>query len=184
MLSFRPPQHRADAPIVYIHPKDSAWDTDRYEAEVEQMKEAGENPADHPLGQYLGGHTRYDLDAPSKVLGAETSARAYLKPDSAPTKFYLRRLSPADYYELRGTWEIELQRQTMRPRQSYYKAAINGLDKIENGPELEGGNGRRLTTKDVSALYDSCEGLEDLLLDIGEAVFVASMPLSVAEKKP
>ena len=93
MALKRPPQHRADAPIVYVHPRDKAWDHDRITREQAEMKQAGKDATKHPAAQYMGGHTRYDLDAELTYGNEVARPRAWLEETKLPTKWYFNRFT-------------------------------------------------------------------------------------------
>lgn len=179
MAMKRPPQHRADAKIVYVHPADESWDEERILREQEEMREREEKPGDHPVARYLGGWTRYDLDAVATLNGETVSARQYLDPSKPATEWHLRRLRVDERYEIDSLLEQDIRAGSMKPRKAYLRACVLGLKKVENGPELEGA-GRRLTANDLEKLQDLHP---DLPLDIGEAVYTASLPLRDDEKK-
>jgi len=68
-----PPQHRADAPIVFIAPLDPAWDHERIQAEQKPLlksAKSGDEAArkalnSQPYGMYIRGETRGDVSTPS-----------------------------------------------------------------------------------------------------------------------
>ena len=163
---LRPPQHRADAPIVFIHPADEAWDQDRINQDCKDKP-------DHPVQQYFGGHTRYDL-TPQVI--------EYLKPDSQPTKFYLRRLDWEKWGVCRSKWETSIVRGEPRQRDAYVYACTWGLERVE-GIELNIDPLRGLQWQDKQKLYELSTDDIELLYDVGLAVYQASLPLSEAEKK-
>lgn len=162
------PHHRADAPIVFIHPQDDAWDHDKVAADLKDAE-------DHPLQLYWGGHTRYDLTP---------AVQAYLKPDSKPTKFFLRRLKWDEWLECKSAWERAILQRDGRPVAAYTEACRLGLQKIENGFEIGDREvSGRLSYRDMQKLQDMSVAGMELILDVGQAVYQASMPLTEAEKK-
>lgn len=163
---LRPPTHRADAPIVFIHPHDDAWDHERIDRD---LKDA----VDHPMQLYFGGHTRYDLTA--EVI-------SYLKSGARPTKFFLRRLHWDEWLKCKAMWERSVMARDPRAVDAYVEACRLGLTKIEDGPELHDSTGS-VSYRDMQRLQDLSTRNYDLVLDIGQAVYQASMPLSAAEKK-
>jgi len=179
MAMKRPPQHRADAKIVYVHPADESWDDERIRDEQDEMKKRGEKTTDHPVARYLGGWTRYDLDAPATLDGKVVTPREYLDPSKPATEWHLKRLRTEDKYEVDSLIEQDIRAGALRPRKGYLRACVLGISKVEHGPDLEGA-GRRLSLDDVAVLEDMHPGLP---LDIGEAVYTASMPLRDDEKK-
>ncbi len=68
-----PPQHRADAPIVFVVSNDPAWDHDRFNTEIKQGDAKAR--ASHPVGMYVRGETRGDLTA---IGGNGCAAEDYL----------------------------------------------------------------------------------------------------------
>ena len=171
----RPPQQRVDAPIIFVHRDDPAWDHARIEAEKAQM----EKPAMHPVERYLGGWGRYDIDARATVLGQDVSPREYLDESKHPTLFRFKRMAALDWYEARA----------LHMKGAYADAflrSIHALEKIENGPELSAKPGGRLTLADVQMLTDLGHEQSppiELLFELGEVAYTASMPLTESEKK-
>ena len=163
---LRPPTHRADAPIVYVHPSDDAWDQDRIKADLADK-------TDHPLQQYWGGYTRYDLTP---------AVQAYFKPDARPTKFYLRRLKWDEWMRCKGMWERSVVSGDPRPVEAFVEACRLGLVRIDNGPEIDPAGGR-LSDRDMQRIQDLSTDRYEMILDVGQAAYQASMPLSEAEKK-
>jgi hypothetical protein len=179
MALKRPPQHRADATIIFVPRSDDAWDTPRIEAETAAMKARGEDPKRHPVARYHGGWTRYDLDAQGTVDGRAVTVREYLIESRRPTMFYLRRLDMQAWYEVEPQWESARLRGE-RPMACYLRCCALGLMKVENGPTLEMPHARP-NLADMEKLYDIHQ---DLPYDIGNAVYSASLPLSEEEGKP
>lgn len=179
----RPPPQRVDAPIIFVHPSDPAWDTKRVVAEQTEMKARGELPAMHPVSRYQGGWTRYDLDAAGTVAGQSVSPRDYLDLAKHPTMWKLRRLSGLEWYEVNPLVK-QAGRRGDEPDAAYLLACIIGLESVENGPLLSRPGGR-LGPADIQLLHDTGQenGGIDLVHDIGEAVYQASMPLTESEKK-
>lgn len=176
----RPPQHRVDAPIVYVHPSDEAWDHARVAKEQAAMAAADppQDPLQHPFARYHGGWTRYDLDAQATVLGAVVTVRDYLDESKQPTMWTLRRLGWEDWYAIQPAVEKAV-RAGERPMLPYLKACIAGVAKVENGPTLTRPGGR-LSSDDVSKIYDVSQ---ELPYDLGGAVYQASLPLTEPEGK-
>lgn len=174
----RPPQHRIDAPILYVHQSDEAWDHDRIVAEQGEMASRGEDPHQHPVARYLGGFTRYDLDAAATFAGKVTTPREYLDESKQPTYWKLRRLTWDQWYEVLPLWEKAV-RDNERPIKAYLRACVMGVERAENGPALEPVAGR-LTADDISRLFAIDA---ELPLVLGEAVYTASMPMTETEGK-
>jgi hypothetical protein len=182
-MALRPPQHRIDAPIVFVHRSDSAWDRDRIEREKADMRKADLDPRDHPVDRYLGGFTRYHLDAQATVGGEVVTVRSYLDDTKQPTFWRLRRLTVHEWYEVHPQWERAV-RAKESPTKAYVMAATLGVVKVENGPTLDLTAGR-LTAGDLEKLREIGEAIDDdLIVAIGEAVYQASMPLREDEIRP
>lgn len=174
---LRPPQHRADAPIVFVHPKDPAWKNDEIEKDLKAWKESGQAVSAHPVVRYRAGHTRYDISLVQQYLGEQ------------PTKFYFKRIGVVEWQDIEALKESQ-EFHGSKPRKAFLTAMVQSLTKIENGPELIGDkNGRGVSLEDVERIgalnfYDEDENeVVDVLYDVARAAYVASMPLSVAEKK-
>lgn len=182
-MSLRPPQHRIDAPGVYVHAAESAWDEERIIREQTEMEERGDSASDHPVARYLGGWTRYDLDA-SETLGDQVvTVREYLDMAKSPAMWKLQRLSVTDHYDVQGLWEQEVRSGT-RPFKAYLRACAVGLLGVENGPELAGaGKGKTLTISDLDKLHTLSPQAPELPIDIGMAIHNFSASLRDDEKK-
>lgn len=172
-MALRPPQHRVDAPIVYIHPNDDAWDLDRVRAEQETM----DKPAEHPVAKYMGGFTRYDLNAKGMVGENEVCPADYIDEAKEPVKWHLKRLNAQQWYEVQPIWERAVRRDET-PWDAYLRCGKYGVSKVD-GLKLDGPPGN-LTADDVKLLYKIDP---ELLKDVGEAVYSASLPLREDEKK-
>ena len=172
---LRPPTHRADAPIVYVHPSDSAWDHDRIRRELAEYKAAGKPESTHPVMRYRNGHTRFDIEGVNGYLGADA------------TRWYFKRIAALEWQDIEGLHEAQIARGS-RPRSAYLRALNLSLLRVENGPPLVGEPGR-WEVEDIERIaalsfFDEEERRTvDVLFDLGEAAYVASMPLSKAEKK-
>lgn len=174
---LRPPSHRADAPIVYVHPSDPAWDNDRIARELKEYREADppKPESQHPVRRYRDGHTRYDI----------TQVQDYIGPDA--TKWAFKRIGAFDWQDIEGMRDAQLARGA-KPRTAYLRALMISLVKCENGPTLVGECGRWLPedVESIAALSfwdEDSNRTVDVLYDVGEAAYTASMPLSRAEKK-
>jgi hypothetical protein len=180
----RPPQHRVDAPIIFVHPSDGAWDHERVRDEQARMAELGEDPKRHPYAQYQGGWTRYDLGATATVLGQVVCVRDYLDESKQPTFWYLRRLNAAQWYEVQPVW-LKAAAGREHPTHAYTKAFFMGLHRVENGPMLSMPGGHP-SAQDFDLVWETGRAQDEpieLPLDIGCAVYTASMPLTESEGK-
>ena len=177
-----PPSHRVDAPIVFVHPSDPAWDKERVEAEQAQM----DAPEMHPVARYQNGWGRFDLSAEYTVLGQPHCALDYLDESKQPTRWKLRRLTALEWYEVHPLWQKAIARGEL-PYDAFLRACAIGLEKAEPdlGVELKRPGGR-LSASDVQLLHDMGQEQSpaiDLVFDIGSAVYTASLPLTDSEKK-
>lgn len=180
-MALRPPQHRIDAPILFVHATDTAWDEERIQREQQAMRSADppQEASSHPVARYLGGFTRYDLDAAATVLGQVVTVRDYLDDAKQPTIWKLRRLSADEWYDVHPLFERDVRRGE-KPWACYIRCGKLGVSKVENGPALELIAGR-MTTADVAKI-DAIG--RSMLYDIGEAVYQASMDLREDERRP
>lgn len=163
------PQHRADAPIVFVHPSDEAWDQEKIGKEL-----GDEAEDDHPIRLYWGGFTRYDLNP---------KVQSYLRTDGNPTRFHLRRLSWEQWLEAQSMFERSVVRGDLRPSEAYIYACRYGLKRIENGPVLTDSTEYAISDRDMAKLHQYSTDKYNLILDIGQASYQASMPLGESEKK-
>lgn len=174
----RPPANRADAAPIFVHPSDPAWDNARIDAEKAKM----DKPEDHPVTRYHGGWTRYDLDAEATLEdGTVVTPSAYLSPDA--THIRLKRLDVLEWYEVHPLW-IKSITAAERPFAAFIRACVIGLQEVD-GLKLDGH--ARLTEADLQKLHELGQAQTppiDLVYDIGEAAYQASLPLTDAEKKP
>ena len=170
-MQFRkPPKHRVDAPIVFIHPADEAWDQDAV-AESE-----AKNGADCPFVRYHSGETRFDA--------TEVQASGLLT--GQPVEYHLKRLSALQLNEVQGLAERDMVQQSPMARTGYLQSARYALHEIKRGggelaPLHSPGN---LSVLDIEMLRDATELGIDLIRDIGKAGYLASQPLRDDEKKP
>lgn len=170
---LRPPQHRGDAPILFVHEDDDAWDKTKINEQVRRLKKRA---VDHPFVRYQAGATRFDLSAPDEGPDGESGVLAYLDMTRA-TVFALRRLTWREVY-------------TLQPMiaggnvlGAYGLACSWALERVD-GPsaiKVERDSGGSLTDETLQALFDLNASLPRA---IGAAAFAASLPLLEAEKKP
>lgn len=168
-MQFRkPPKHRVDAPIVYIHPADEAWDTDAVNASFE------EHGKDCPHFRYHSGETRFDASEVQGLLKGQ------------PVEYHLTRLSALQLNEVQSLMERDHAQSGYMYRTAYLQAARYGLAEIkQGGQELIAlhmpGN---LSAVDIEMLAGATDIGIDLIRLIGQASYQASQPLRDDEKKP
>lgn len=168
----RPPQHRVDAPGYFIPATDLSFDKERYEKEIQKMKEEGEDIESHPIRIYYSGKSRWDLEASGNVLGKVVKASEYFGSDCERWK--LRRLSWDEWYEVTGMIGDDGQKATL-------KACRYGVVSVENaGFEIKQDITGMLPPKDMQKIFELDPGLP---LSLGNAVVQYSMPLTDSEKK-
>jgi hypothetical protein len=121
-----PPIHRVDHTPCLILPEDSAWDAERIKREQDEIEAARLDPAksascqwpqleDHPIQRYISGASRFDL----------RTVEQYLKPDSDPVRFTLRRLDDD------GPWQQVLHMQEQGRNVAARRFAMrNGLVEV------------------------------------------------------
>lgn len=173
MQFIKPPRHRVDAPIVFVHPADGSWDK---EAVAKAEEDHG---SESPFLVYQSGRTRFDLGA----RGEHGSAQDLLS--GKPVEYHLRRLSVLELNEVQGLLEREVSQGYPLPRSAYLQAARYGLSAVKSdGNELlELERPGNLTRADVETLAECTELGGDLLMHIGQASYAASRPLRDDEKK-
>lgn len=84
-----PPQHRPDAPIIFVWTEDPGLDTERFIAECNSLR--GDALEAHPVAAYMRGLTRGDIHAPGPNGVAFVD---YL--DGTETQYELKRLKAMD----------------------------------------------------------------------------------------
>ncbi len=89
-MALNIPRHTLTDPMDLVLEHDDAWDKDRLEKELGDMKERGEDTSSHPYIQYQMGETRFNL---SLVM-------EYLDMKKNPLVFRLRKLPRSRYYAL------------------------------------------------------------------------------------
>lgn len=166
-MKFRPPKHRVDSPIVFIHPADDAWDQDAV------AKSEEDNGEDCPFLAYHRGDTRYDSSGVQHLFSGQ------------PVEFHLRRLSVIELNEVQSLMERDIAQQSWRFRAAYLQSARYGLTAVKQGGSeiLKLRSPGSLSNDDVEAIGTCTELGIDLLKDIGRAVHLASQPLRDDEKK-
>ena len=187
-MLYSPPKHTIEAAAgvtsVYVVRSDPAWNRDRVAREVAEF--FGGDESLHPVSRYHRGESRFDLDA-EYVVGSETvTARTYLK--GRATEFRLRRLSTLDRSRVMEWLQI---RPGEAPRN--IPIAMNyctrlGAVEVENLDIPWLASDGELSEITMSALYDCSTDNQrgagqDLITEIGVAVWQLSKPLDYSEKK-
>lgn len=175
----RPPQHRADAEIIYVSPIDPAWRADAIVAERKALEEAGEDPAQHPASLYLSGSTRYDLHARLRWKGGEAPATDWLDLPSA-YRFTLRRLPPRLFSRVHARRDAAARAGTVDYDASF-DACKWALVRVEGPEPVKLSGSAELTEDDITELV-ACFGLAAVWA-LGDAAYYASIPLTEQEKK-
>lgn len=180
------PHWRADRRGSYILPSDGSLDRDRYERELQQLREEGRPVSEHPLNAWWGGRGRFDLDAVDYFDGCPVTIRSYFNQEE-PEVFELRRLSWEEYDECRplpmldpdDTEELALWQIRMRPR--VLLACRYGVVKVTNSTLADKveRDRNRLSSDSMQVLHDVSP---DLPLALGYAVLNYSRPLEPNEK--
>lgn len=177
-----PPQHSVTAPARYIPRDDPAWDLDAALAELEGVD--GEQHDAHPMIAYFSGRSRFDLDAPGTVYERDGAGalvpvprtpRAYLRPDSRPQTWLLRRL------KLTQTVAC-LDAARHQGQLTAFALGVAGLEHGPDGIEVRSSAGVPISASVVEALSDAVGA--ERVLDVGAAVLLASQAPTSAEKKP
>ena len=164
----RPPQHRADAPLLYIPPGDH-WDTNRVIAELDRMP-ANERET-HPYTQYRSGVTRFDLDAPG---GGGTTPRDYLKPEAAPPTWRLRRLPIREVATCLDLSDHE-------SKMLAFRLGAKGLDPMPEGLAFSPPPGQACGEHELDAVAEALG--TGAVFDVGRAILAASQRPTRAEGK-
>lgn len=170
-----PPANRVDAPIIYVSPKDGAWDRSRIQREKDAALLLGEDPSGHPYERYIRGDTRYDLDAPCLFGGETHRASEYL--DGSEWRYKLRRLGPKECYEI----------DSMFASGDRLGAGMSGCEKAWVGLDGRGAPKLRFGISGPSdeAMDAAYHAQEDGMLPamLGFAAYNASQPLKDSEGK-
>jgi hypothetical protein len=176
-----PPQHNVTAPTRFIPRTDPAWDLDKALAELDGL--AGPDRDSHPMVKYFAAESRYDLDAPGVVIERDLEGaavhvhripREYLKPDSKPVTWTLRRLKLTQQSQLADAPQ----------HQAEVSAFALTVTNLENGPpgvEVKGTAGVPLSATLVDQLAEVFG--TDMIYEVGRAAMAASAAPSSAEKK-
>ncbi len=175
-MAIKPPQHSVDATPVFIAPMDPAWDRERIDREIAEHYK--EKASDHPVRRYWRGETRYDLDAPFCVDGADLTIKDYLTADA--TRWTLRRLSVderAAYYDLASSGSI--QAAAFAVRWGLRKCDAFDLTRTADGALSEA------SMQQIVDAGDACkkDGGMELLISLGSAIGNVSQGITVAEGK-
>lgn len=170
---IRPPSHRIDALPIVVVEQDTAWDRLKVSAELEAL---GDDALRHPFIQYHHGATRYDLSAEITTPdGVKRTVLDYLDLAQA-WQFHGRRLKCEEVHRLQPML-------TANPGLAFLQALKLSLVKIEGpgAPEIKRDSLGGVSDDTVEMLFQLCSGLPS---EVGQALLLASMPLTAAEKKP
>lgn len=161
-----PPQHRIDAPMVFISLYDTCWDDSALE---EHRLAAGDGASD--FGKWSVGLTRYD---------PKTLPDGLMEPGALPTRFYLRRLSLAEWATVKDMED----KGSSYARFLAFQLGVRHADNIDvPGLQWPGDDERRrLTDADMKRVEAVIR--RDFISDVGLAVIRANRDLGLAEKKP
>lgn len=176
MARLKPPQHRADIPGHYIPRSDSSFDRDRYDREINSMKEGELDVNQHPIERYYSGETRYDLQAVESFMGGTCCAGDYFKiGNEPPERFFLRRLDWAQWHSVLHLVEAG------NFSQAQLLACRYGVAGVENSTiKLPSAASGMLSHEDMQRLFDADPTLPSSL---GFAAWRYSRPLMESEKK-
>ena len=190
----RPPRHAVDGEKIYVDPQDpEGFDFERMNDELEAAKriadekneaaqrEAKEGetpkvhkPEKHPIEVYLSGENRFQLDAPVSFMGTDRTVREYVKPGA--WLFHLRDLDWKQWHRIRSMRRAGQDDDAMILSCRMVLREIAG----PGAPALEGGREGMLTDDDMAALHKFDP---TLMIRIGRAGFVGSIPLTESEGK-
>lgn len=194
MLKLYPPTHKIDAPGVFIFLYDDAWDQDRINAEMaaeiekrtvpdpEALAEIADKVrAAHPFARYYHGHTRFQLDAPAWDLdGKPCKASDYLKADTRPVRFVMRRLAWQEFE--RAIIGADIREIAAR----FIRSALVEIQDPSGAFDWRGEDGKPVPESVLQALWNSSARAADrsLFLALGTAARLYSAPLTDNEGKP
>lgn len=170
---IRPPSHRIDALPIVVVQEDTAWDREKIQAELEAL---GNDAIRHPYIQYQHGVTRYDIGATITMPdGSQRKVTDYLDLAQA-WQFHGRRLNCEEIHRLQPMLSAN-------PGLAYLQALKLALVKIEGpgAPEVKRDALGSVSNETQELLFQLSAGLPS---EVGQALLAASMPLTVAEKKP
>ncbi len=175
-LLKKPPRHRIDAPITFVHPADEAWDQDKV---TKSQEEHGE---DCPFLRYCKGETRFDLSATMEHGRVDE----FFLAEASPIEFRLMRLGVLEYNDVQSTKERELLQGKPIARAAFLMACRFGLKSVEQDGRkiVDLDSPEDLSVADLQKLADLTSVGSDLPILIGQAVYLASQPLRDDEKKP
>ena len=171
-----PPRHRIDAQPVYIDSDDSAWDHERIaneKAEDKAHQQEGQALDRHPFDVYQSGDTRYDLGAQIPYRGSFVKVTQYV--DLAVAwQFVGKRMRHETVYAC----DAAIDRNKALGFALACKLAL---------VRIEGPGAPAVDRADDACTPDTIERLFQvrawLPAKVGEALYVASIPLRADEKK-
>jgi hypothetical protein len=198
------PQHDITGDALFVTSSDTAWDVDRVNAEVTELRKGTkheprgvlvpladdeDDPAhQHVFYRYIAGKTRYDL-------GAEGIGE-YLDHDKRPEIFRIRRMAGRDRAR------VERLIRAGNAHEGFEWGALRGLFGLENGQGASSdlaallekreakrsSGGKPIEDSDVIAAMERCDDQANeeagtTARTVGWAVFVLSSGLTEEEKK-
>lgn len=196
------PEHDITKEGSYVPALDSAWDRERIDAEVAELRkgtpyesagrvpsDAGDPAREHVYWRYARGATRYDIEAEGLA--------GYLDMSKDPEIWRIRRLAGS----VRARCERLLR--TRAERDAFALAFVTGAVGIDNADGEPAKNlarlleakashsavrGRHVTDEDVLAAADALDascgfGAGDTATDVGGVVWLFSGALTEEEKK-
>lgn len=169
---IRPPSHRVDALPIVVSEHDTAWNREKIQAELAAM---GDDAIRHPFMQYHAGSTRYDIGAEIQLPdGTSKPVTDYLDLAQA-WQFHCRRLTGQEVYRLQPMLKAN-------ELLAYWEALRITLIRIEGpgAPKVDRDVLGEVSNETIDTLYQIASNLP---AEIGQAVMIASKPLSPAEKK-
>lgn len=164
------PQYRVEDPIEYISRHDSAFDLDRFDNELEDMREKGEDSNNHPVLRYFTGKTRFSL----KV----DNIKEYFDEAKEPVVFEIKRLNRRQHSEIKNM--IDNNKETSAQELAFQ---FGVKDISEKSLKLEGPQTKNkfLTDADLDRIENAFG--RDIFYEVGQAVLIASSDLTAEEKK-
>lgn len=162
-MALLPPNHSPTGKMKYIHSSDTALDSERFEKEIAEMLEKGEDPDTHPVKYYYSGQERYSLDR----------AKEYFDLTHA-TIFHIRLLTSD---ELAKVQDLTFNDKFHESLLLAFKLGVMEIENFEFSNQLKGFKTKamRLTDLDIETIKKHV-GLQ-VITDVGAAVIIANSDL-------